>query len=149
MLVERARAAAILDTVSSAPSLDDRRFVMESSTASAVDPAAPSRFLYHEREGVVWGDYDGDTVSLGRFIGTRDGDMLDIRFVHIGASDGTVTTGTSVSTIEPSDDGRLRLVERFVIDGAEHVSVCVEQSPSGPVSGGRGAPSRRDRLRPA
>ncbi len=110
-----------------APSLDGRVFVMESSTASVVDPDSPSRFEYHERDGVIWGDYDGDTVTFGRFIGTRVDDTLDVRFVHVGRESGAVSMGTSVSTVEPGDGGLLRLVERFVLDGADHVSVCLER----------------------
>lgn len=109
------------------PSLDGREFVMESSTASAVNPANPSRFRYFERDGAIWGDYDGDTVTFGRFIGTRTGDVLAVRFVHVMAADGTVVTGSGRSRVEQRGaGGRLRLVEDFTIDGVDHVSICVE-----------------------
>ena len=108
-----------------APSLDGREFVMESSTASAVDPVAPSRFRYREREGVVWGEYTGDTVTFGRFVGRRQGDELTVSFAHVLAASGAVVTGSSVSTVQAADVG-LRLVEEFRIDGQDHVSVCIE-----------------------
>ncbi|GAB3040332.1 hypothetical protein GCM10027052_21700 [Parafrigoribacterium mesophilum] len=54
-----------------APSLNGRRFVMESSTNSIVDATSASHFRYFERDGVVWGDYDGDTVTFGHFVGAR------------------------------------------------------------------------------
>ena len=109
-------------------SLDGRTFVMLSSTASAVDPDAPTRFAYHEAEGLVWGEYTGDTVSVGRFIGTRSGDTIDISFVHALVAGGAPVRGTSRSRIEPDRDrpGALRLVEDFSVDGVAHVSVCVE-----------------------
>jgi len=99
---------------------------MESSSASAVDPAAPSRFRYAERDGVVWGDYTGDTVTFGRFVGKRTGDALSVSFAHVLVRDASVVTGSSESTVESCDGGGLRLVERFRIDGVDHVSVCVE-----------------------
>lgn len=112
-------------TTATAPSLDGRRFLMESSTNSVVDPASPSRFRYFERDGVVWGDYDGGTVTFGRFIGTRVGDELSVTFAHVMADDGRVVTGTSGSRVEAAD-GRIRLIENFRIGDVDHVSICVE-----------------------
>jgi hypothetical protein len=112
-------------TTALAPSLDGRSFVMISSSNSAVDPSSPSRFSYFERDGVVWGEYVGDTVTFGRFVGTRVGDELSISFAHVMTADGSVVTGTSGSRVETAADG-LRLVESFEVDGVEHVSVCVE-----------------------
>ena len=98
---------------------------MESSTNSEVDAASPSRFRYRERDGVVWGDYEGDTVTFGRFVGTRVGDELSIAFVHVVQRDGAVVAGTGGSVIEVSDSG-VRLVENFRVGEVDHVSVCVE-----------------------
>ena len=74
---------------------------MVSSTTSAVDPAAPSIFEYFERDGAIWGGYEGDTVTFGKFVGTRTGDTIWVSFVHVLVSDGTVETG---------DDGVTRLI---------------------------------------
>lgn len=108
-----------------APSLDRRRFVMESSTNSAVNPDSPSSFLYFERDGVIWGEYDGDTVTFGRFVGTRFGNQLSVSFAHVMVADGLVVTGTSGSVVEDTADG-IRLVESFRIGDVDHVSICVE-----------------------
>jgi len=108
-----------------AASLDGREFVMVSSTNSRVDPVSPSRFRYFERDGVIWGEYWGDTVTFGRFVGTRRNDTLSVTFAHVLVAVGVVVTGTSSSEVESSDAG-LRLVERFTFDGREHVSVCAE-----------------------
>ena len=99
---------------------------MESSTASDVDPAAPSRFRYFEQDGLVWGSYTGDTVTSGRFVGSRTGDALAISFAHVLADGRQVVTGSSASTVQVSPEGALRLVEEFCIEGQQHVSVCVE-----------------------
>jgi hypothetical protein len=109
-----------------APSLDGRRFLMASSTNSVVDPASPSTFRYFERDGVVWGEYEGGTVSFGRFVGTRVGNELQISFAHVTLGDERVVSGTSRSDVEPQPDGSVRLVERFRVGDADHVSVCVE-----------------------
>lgn len=110
--------------------LDGRTFDMASSTASRVDPVRPTRFRYAEAEGVVSGDYTGDTVSVGRFVGTRVGDRLEVRFVHALVEGGAVVSGGAVSRIEATPAG-LRLVEEFEVDGVPQTSVCVEVEPEG------------------
>ncbi|MGW0809301.1 hypothetical protein [Nonomuraea sp. NPDC002799] len=107
--------------------LNGREFVMVSSTASAVDPDSPTEFRYWEADGVVWGDYTGDTVIHGRFVGTRDGDQVTISYVHALKAGGTAG-GQSRSRVEAAEGGLLRLVEEFSFDGDDtvHVSVCDE-----------------------
>lgn len=101
---------------------------MVSSTNSPVNPASPSMFRYFERDGVIWGDYLGDTVDFGRFVGTRDGNALSVSFAHKMAQDGTVVTGTSGSVVHADPEG-IRLIERFRIGDVDHMSVCVEVAP--------------------
>ncbi|RLP70680.1 hypothetical protein D9V30_03795 [Mycetocola reblochoni] len=98
---------------------------MTSSTASVVDEDSPSTFDYHEHAGLIWGEYGGDTVTFGRFIGTRSGDTISVVFAHELVADGRVITGGSDSAVRLSD-GELTLVEDFVVDGVEHRSVCVQ-----------------------
>jgi hypothetical protein len=100
---------------------------MVSSTASTVDEDAPTRFRYHQDGSLVWGEYLGDTVTQGRFVGTRDGELVSISYVHALKAGGTAG-GQSSSRIETADDGLLRLVEEFSFDGDDtvHVSVCRE-----------------------
>jgi hypothetical protein len=107
------------------PDLDGRRFAMVSSTASAVDPASPTVFDYREADGLVWGEYRGDTVRAGRFVGRRQADRVSIRFVHVVAETGALVDGAAESRIEAHED-RLRLVEEFRTDDGDQVSVCVE-----------------------
>lgn len=107
--------------------LNGRTFVMVSSTASAVNPGSPTRFEYREADEVVWGSYTGDTVTHGRFVGTRDGDQVSIAYAHALVAGGKAG-GKSTSRIETGQDGLLRLVEEFMFDGDDtpHVSVCAE-----------------------
>lgn len=117
-------------TAAQMPSLDGRDFRMLSSTTSVVDPESPTVFRYREQDGLVWGEYAGDTVTVGRFVGSRDGDRIRISFGHVKKADGSVVTGTGESDIERGDDGLLRLVEHYEMHGAPQVSVCVE-APAG------------------
>ena len=108
--------------------LDGTIFDMVSSTASVVSDLEPTRFRYSERDGVVWGEYRGDTVTEGRFCGTRDGDALRVAFVH-RSTEGSLVSGEAISTISRGPDGRLVLTEDFVSpDGSPQVSVCHEVS---------------------
>jgi hypothetical protein len=113
--------------IRSAPDLDldGLRFAMVSSTASEVDPSSPTIFDYHERDGMVWGEYEGDTVRIGRFVGTRVDRRISIRFTHVVAATGVVVSGAAESRIEQHDDG-LRLVEDFRTAEGDQVSVCVQ-----------------------
>lgn len=106
--------------------LDGRVFEMVSSTASEVDAGAPTVFFYHENESVLWGEYHGDTVRLGRFVGERlRNDAVAIRFVHTGV-DGQLRRGKATIVLESDAQGRLRLIEDFQIEGEAHTSVCRE-----------------------
>lgn len=107
---------------------------MQSSTNSVVDPTSPSHFRYFERDGVIWGDYDGGTVTFGQFVGTREGNQISVSFVHVLLADGHVVTGTGASVVESTTDEAVRLVEHFQIGGIDHVSICVEAVNSAPVN---------------
>lgn len=107
--------------------LDEKVFDMVSSSASVVDADAPTRFVYHESHGVLWGEYVGDTVSVGRFCGVRTDERIDISFVHRNRTGTLTTRGEATSIISRADDGTLLLTEDFIgPDGAAHVSVCRE-----------------------
>jgi hypothetical protein len=109
--------------------LDGLRFAMVSSTASEVDPSSPTIFDYHERDGMIWGEYEGDTVRIGRFVGTRVDRRISVRFTHVVAATGLVVSGAAESRIEQHDDG-LRLVEDFRTADGDQISVCAQISPA-------------------
>lgn len=105
--------------------LDGLQFLMVSSTASAVDPQAPTRFRYHQQGRLVWGEYLGDTVTQGRFVGQLERNTLDISFAHELVADRSVVRGQATSRVEDRD-GTIYLVESFDKDGQEHESICVQ-----------------------
>ncbi|WP_245647362.1 hypothetical protein [Microbacterium hydrocarbonoxydans] len=115
-----------MSSTATIPSLDGRRFLMVSSTTSAVDATSPSEFVYWERDGAIWGEYSGDTVTFGRFVGTRTADTIWVSFVHVLVADGSVVTGDGESELELTEDGRIRLVEHYEMHGLPQLSVCEE-----------------------
>lgn len=117
-------------TAEDAFDLDGRVFEMVSSSASAVDPTGPTRFWYHEGGGVLWGEYSGDTVAVGRFVGVRRGDLVSIRFTHAGP-DRVPVQGSATSRVGRAEDGTLLLTEDFRdASGAAQRSVCREVRPA-------------------
>jgi hypothetical protein len=106
--------------------LDGLSFRMVSSTASTVNAASPTHFDYHQAGALVWGEYEGDTVSAGRFVGRVTGHRVEVSFAHAVVDGGSVVTGSAVSVIEARDDGLLYLIEDFEKDGRMHRSVCVQ-----------------------
>lgn len=115
----------VATTDPSGTDLDGRRFAMVSSTSSAVNPSSPTVFDYHELDGMIWGEYAGDTVRIGRFVGTRQETRVFLRFTHIVAATGDVVGGAAESRIESHEDG-LRLVEDFRTADGDQISVCAE-----------------------
>lgn len=110
----------------SEPSLDGTSFVLETSTASTVSETAPTRFEFSENSGIIWGHYFGDTVTGGRCVGRYSDGVLEEYFVHhVVATDATLL-GDSTTTVKQRADGRLELIEDFVLDGVPGYSVCVQ-----------------------
>ncbi|WP_343922852.1 hypothetical protein [Rhodoglobus aureus] len=107
-------------------SINDREFILTYSSGSQVSATSPTRFRYHQQGQMIWGEYFGGTVSVGRFVGRRDADVLSIRFAHRPVSGAEVVLGTAHSTIRWSDTGELELYETFEKDGEPHVSICTE-----------------------
>ncbi|MFJ9319098.1 hypothetical protein [Streptomyces globisporus] len=71
-----------------------------------------TRFTYHEQDGRIWAEYTGGDVVHGHLVGTRDGDVLDFRYVQL-KQDGTTSSGHCLSTVVDLPDGRVRLEERW------------------------------------
>jgi hypothetical protein len=64
-------------------------------------------------------------VRIGRFVGTREGRRVSIRFTHVVAATGAVVSGAAESRVEAHTEG-LRLVEDFRTADGDQVSVCAE-----------------------
>jgi hypothetical protein len=71
-----------------------------------------TRFTYHEENGRIWAEYTGGDVVRGHLVGTRDGDLLDFRYVQL-KQDGATASGHCRSTVVDLSDGRVRLEETW------------------------------------
>ncbi|NYJ19393.1 hypothetical protein [Glaciibacter psychrotolerans] len=116
---------AALPASEGSPSVNGLVFDLSTTTASVVGET-PTRFEFFEAAGITWGRYFGDTVTTGHVAGRyRDG-VIDEFFVHhVVASDATLL-GESSTRVQTREDGRLELVEDFVLDGVPGYSVCVQ-----------------------
>lgn len=107
-------------------SLDGVCFEMLSSTTSSVDAVSPTRFNYHEADGVLWGEYTGDTVVEGRFAGVREGDTVRLSYNHRSVN-GNLVHGNAVTIISRVPGEGLRLTEFYASsDGSPALSFCRE-----------------------
>ncbi|MEU5373064.1 hypothetical protein ABZ362_29565 [Streptomyces sp. NPDC005951] len=77
-----------------------------------------TRFTYHEQGARIWAEYTGGDVVHGHLVGTRDGDVLDFRYVQL-KQDGTTSSGHCLSTVTELTDGRVRLEERWEWESQE------------------------------
>ncbi|HET6860397.1 MAG TPA: hypothetical protein VFH94_25290 [Streptomyces sp.] len=71
-----------------------------------------TRFTYHEENGRIWAEYEGGDVVRGHLVGTREGDLLDFRYVQL-KQDGATSSGHCRSTVVDLADGRVRLEETW------------------------------------
>lgn len=110
------------------PSLDGRTLVGVSNTADGEVDAATS-FDYHERDGLIWAEYAGGEIRLGRLAGTRRGDTLDFRYVHV-SRDGSTSSGHCTSRLELLPDGRLRAHESWRWESRPGAGTSIVEEPA-------------------
>jgi hypothetical protein len=93
-------------------SLNGKRFVpVQNSGNGEVD--ASTVFIYHEENGIVWGEYAGGSVLRGYLLGTRIS-IQQVDFVYMQLNAGfQVRTGSNSSRLELRGDGKLRLHESW------------------------------------
>lgn len=109
-------------------SLDGRTFTTRENTANG-EVGSDTIFHYHQRETLVWAEYEGGAVVTGHLLGTiqEDGALL-MRYHHLNRR-GEVVAGTCRSRIETGPDGTLQLHEQwqwFTGDQSSGSSVVAE-----------------------
>ncbi|MFI8004448.1 hypothetical protein [Streptomyces sp. NPDC086010] len=77
-----------------------------------------TRFAYRELDGRIRADYAGGGIVHGHLVGTREGDVLDFRYVQL-TQDGATASGHCVSTVTDLPDGRVRLDEEWEWESRE------------------------------
>ena len=110
------------------PSVDGRTFVGAHNSASG-EVSGETVFRYHEHDGMVWAEYGGGAVVRGYLVGTRTGDDLDFRYVHLSAGGGTAS-GHCTARLELLTDGRIRSHETWQWESRDGAgSSVVEECP--------------------
>lgn len=113
-----------------APSLDGRVLAPVADQAPG-QVGTGTRFTYHEAEGRIWASYAGGDVVRGHLVGTRDGDLLDFRYVQL-TRDGGTSSGHCVATVVGLPDGRVRLEETWEWESRQGSGTsAVEELPVG------------------
>lgn len=115
--------------MSTAPSVDGRRSAGVSNSGDG-EVGRATVFDYHESDGLVWAEYSGGDVRLGRLAGTREGDRLSFRYVHVSV-DGASSSGRCEARIEVLDDGRLRSHESWAWESRPGTGESVVEEVTG------------------
>lgn len=126
---ELGRAGLTCGMVSSVvPSMDGRTFVGVRNSSSG-EVSGDTVFRYRERDGTVWAEYVGGSVLRGYLVGTRSGDDLDFRYVHLSVA-GATASGHCTARLETLADGRIRSHEMWQWESREGAgSSVVEERP--------------------
>jgi hypothetical protein len=91
--------------------LDGRTFIGVSNSADG-DVDGETRFAYRQDGGTIWAEYAGGAVVRGYLVGTRRGDELTFRYVHLDR-DGRTASGRCTSRVVVRADGLLELHEEW------------------------------------
>ena len=117
--------------------MDGRTFVGVTNSASG-EVGDDTVFHYREHDGAVWAEYSGGSVVRGYLVGTRTGDDLDFRYVHLSAG-GTTASGRCTGRLQVLVDGRIRSHETWAWESRDGsgTSVVEERPGADDVSGHR------------
>lgn len=94
--------------------------------ASAGEVDEDTRFHYRQDADTIWADYTGGSIVRGYLVGTRDGDELDFRYVHLNRA-GETAAGHCHSRIEIGPNGALRLLEVWSWESRDGAGTSVVQ----------------------
>jgi hypothetical protein len=117
----------------------DGRLFRSLASETCYDAETPTG-RYHQRGDLVWAEFDGGAVRLGRLAGhcSPDG-TLAAGYVQV-LMDGSTVSGEVVSTPVVQADGRIRLRERWRrSDGSTGIS-WIEEVTDGHRRTGSGTP---------
>lgn len=123
----------------SAPAVDYDGRTFSSSAAETADSSGGSPVgHYHQRGAVVWAEFAGGRVVVGRLVGTCEPDgTLRMSYSQVLAG-GEVVSGSCRTTPQVLPDGRLRLREEWQRHGAassQGVSYIEELPGASPAPG--------------
>ena len=110
---------------------EGRRFrVVENSMGG--ETSNETTFLYHQRNNVLWGTYEGGDIKMGMLVGVVSSlAELDFHYSQVNLS-GAICSGVCRSVPEILANGKLRLLEKWrwtTGDLSEGASVIEECTP--------------------
>ncbi len=73
---------------------------------------ADTVFEFTQTGDIAEARYAGGRVKLGRLVGIISGDCFEFRYAQVH-DDGTLHAGHSNCTLERTDEGKIRIVERY------------------------------------
>ncbi len=92
--------------------LEGKRFTsMSNSHTGDVDDR--TIFIYHQKDNIVWAEYEGGKILKGHLIAkVIDNGKLDMRYHHINSS-GEIMLGTCISEPEFLPNGKIKFKENW------------------------------------
>ncbi|MCB9845112.1 MAG: hypothetical protein H6811_03885 [Phycisphaeraceae bacterium] len=96
---------------------------------------ADTIFEFHQADNRVEATYTGGRIVRGFLVGVITNDTLEFRYCQ-AHTDGRIDGGASTCSLERTDDGRIRIIERFEWEsrGGSGTNV-IEQLPADPDQG--------------
>ena len=91
----------------------DKRIFKSVQNSVSGEVSGETRFFYHQKDSLVWAEYEGGAIVFGNLIAKiLPDDSLEMRYQHLNVK-GELMTGNCVSTPEITPDGRIRLHEKW------------------------------------
>jgi hypothetical protein len=91
----------------------DNRVFRSVSNSETGEVSGETRFYYHQQGNVVWAEYRGGEIIFGNLIAkVFDDDSLEMCYQHLNMK-GEFMTGKCSSTPEFTEDGKIRLREKW------------------------------------
>jgi hypothetical protein len=106
----------------------DGRLFRSQATVTAAGDSTPTGH-YHQSGDLVWAEFSGGAVRLGRLVGTAGPDgVLTAAYSQV-LDDGRVVCGTCLSTPQTLPDGRVRLREDWTRTDGSRGTSWIEEVP--------------------
>jgi hypothetical protein len=91
----------------------DKRIFKSVSNSETGEVSGETRFFYHQKDSLVWAEYEGGAIVFGSLVAkVLENDLLEIRYQHLNTK-GELMTGKCVSTPEILENGKIRLHEKW------------------------------------
>ncbi len=91
---------------------NNRSFKSVSNSATG-EVSSETTFHYHQKDALVWAEYEGGAIVFGQIVGkVLDDDSLEFCYQHLNEF-GELMTGKCTSVPEVLPNGKLRLHEKW------------------------------------